>query len=196
MVYRRSVHCRWCGDSGHNQRGCPKLKEQARQEPNSYAAQKVAYHASSNTTKRCGYCGETSHNRKTCKKLIVDYSQAIAKNAEYRKNLFQKMCKAGFGIGALVEPRYDNCMAIITEINWDRITYHENSDVIKLDCSQYTHYPIKLEKFSMRENESSYSDYYLTLLSGVSEEMVITQIPEDWFSGKSSHIEERYFPKK
>ena len=196
MRYRRTVRCRWCGTSGHNQRGCPALKEQAAKQPDGFAAAKVNSYASSNTTKRCSYCSETSHNRKTCKKLVVDYAQAIAKNAEYRKNLFQRMCKTGFGIGALVEPRYDNSLAIVTEINWDRITYHENSDTVLLDCSQYTRYPIKLAKFSMLENNYGYSEYYLSLLSGVSEEMIITQIPEMWFSGKSSYIEEMFFPKK
>jgi hypothetical protein len=48
----------------------------------------------------------------------------------------------------------------------------------------------------MLENNYGYSEYYLSLLSGVSEEMIITQIPEIWFSGKSSYIEEMFFPKK
>jgi len=185
MTYRRTSRCRYCYEAGHNQRSCPKMKEAAAANPNSYIADKVAAYKH----RACSYCNEPGHNKKTCKTFFTDYAEAIKRNALYRKQILEKMCKAGLGVGALLEFRYnsDEC-ALIEKIEWDNITYLERSDIIKLTCDKWTRYPIKLEKFT----NDSYSDYYVIMLSGISEKSVLEQVPQDWLSGKSSVIDEKF----
>ena len=185
MAYRRTSRCRYCYEAGHNQRSCPKMKQAAIANPNSYIADKVAAYKH----RACSYCSEIGHNKKTCKSFFTDYAEAIKKNALYRKNILEKMCKAGLGVGALVDSRYNDAeCALIEDIEWDNITYLERGDIIKLTSDRWSRYPIKLEKFT----DTSYSDYYINVVSGISEKSVLEQVPQDWLSGKSSVIDDKF----
>lgn len=190
-------HCRYCGHRGHNIRSCSTLREQAAKDPNSWAARKVATIATKNkinssSTRKCSYCKDSGHNRASCSKLSTDYVEMVKVNAEYRKNMLSKMKKAGFGIGALVEQKYNDCLQLITEIAWDNI----NSDSIRtgwnnhvaFDGEAFTSVRIDPTRFS----DNKYEDYYIRILEPASEESVVSSIPDGWLSGKSPKIDEHF----
>jgi hypothetical protein len=201
MSYRRKVHCRYCYGTGHNVRSCEKMREDAKANPAGYAARKVSQYATSKSeggsARSCSYCRDSGHNRKSCTKLVQDYAQMIRKNAEYRKNVLERMVSCGLGIGALVSCRYnDSPLSLITEIEWDSINTNgsfSNAGCVKIDSDSYTKYNITLDKFDIVNN--SYRDYYWNLESGIDPEMVKAQMPSDWLSGKANAIDE-YFGLK
>jgi hypothetical protein len=194
MAYRRTVRCRYCYKTGHNQRGCPDMKSEAAKNPDGWAARKVASYSTSvadgGRARSCSYCHETGHNRKTCNKLIVDFSNDMKKCADFRKNILQNMMKTGFGVGALVESRYyrENSLQFVSKIDWMNIT-HLGSHSVYLE-DDYSSYDIKMEKFNIITN--TYEDYYYKIASGISPELVQSQVPDEWFSGRSPYLNEKY----
>ena len=198
MSYRRKVHCRYCYGTGHNVRSCEKMREDAKANPNGFAARKVQQYSTSKkeggTARSCTYCRDSGHNRKSCTKLVQDYAQTIRKNAEYRKKIIERMITCGFGVGALISCRYEqDGMSLVNEIDWDSIndpairsSYSQGA--VKIDGDSYTRYHITLDKFG----NDTYKDYYYELASGVSPELVKEQMPNDWLSGKSLLIDEQF----
>ena len=196
MRYRRTVRCRYCYTSGHNQRSCPSMKKEAENNPGGWAARKVASYstnvAEGGTARSCSYCRDSGHNRKTCSKLVHDFAADVKKNAEYRKNLLERMIACGFGIGALAESRYygDSSVRFITNINWMNITHYNNSNIVTFEDDHYSQYDIRLDKFNIITN--TYEDYYYKLASGISSELVKEQVPDEWLSGRSPLLNEKY----
>ena len=47
MAYRRKVRCHYCYGTGHNVRSCVKMREDAKTNPNSFAARKVEQYSTS-----------------------------------------------------------------------------------------------------------------------------------------------------
>lgn len=194
---RRTVRCRYCYNSGHNQRSCPQMREEAAKNPNSWVARKVASYstnvAEGGTARSCTYCRVTGHNRKTCSKLIQDFSADVKKCAEYRKNLLERMMACGFGVGALAESRYyggDQSVRFIANINWMNITHLNHGNVVSFDEDHYSQYDLRLDKFNTETN--TYEDYYYKLASGISPELVKEQMPDEWLSGRSPLLNEKY----
>lgn len=196
MRYRRTVRCRYCHTSGHNQRSCPQMKEEAAKNPGGWAARKVASYstnvAEGGTARSCSYCRASGHNRKTCSRLVHDFAADVKKNAEYRKNLLERMIACGFGIGALTETRYygDSSVRFITNINWMNIVHYGSGGVVSFDDDGYNHYDLRLDKFNIINN--TYEDYYYKLASGISPELVKEQVPDEWLSGRSPLLNEKY----
>lgn len=190
-------HCRYCYGNGHNIRSCPKIKEQAIANPDSWAARKIESYkvdpAKGGNARVCGYCHETGHNRKTCKKIIVDFTEAVKKNSQYRINMLERMKMCGFGVGALVECRYsNNSICTITRINWDNINFNNefNTNVAVLDEDGYNGFGVSYDKFNILTK--SYKDYYLELCSGTSADMISSQVPTGWVNGVSRSIKDKY----
>lgn len=130
MGYRRTVRCHMCYQTGHNQRTCPKLREQAAENPNGYAAQVVAKHDQSGRDKKCSYCNQQGHNKQTCQDLLNDRVGAVVKNQQFRKNVFEKFQKLGIGLGTLfhLNPTWSSsALLMVDEIRWDEII-HNNAD--------------------------------------------------------------------
>lgn len=184
-------HCRYCYGTGHNIRSCPRIKEQAATNPNSWQAARVKTYKE--TTRTCTYCREIGHNKSTCKKLLADFKDECQKNVEYRKDLLEKMKSSGFGTGALVSTRYGDRPSLVTEIKWELIDTSNSgrSGYITVE-SENCVYSLELKSFG---HNPGYKDYYLTLESGVSSQSVEQEVPSDWLNGSSKYIYERFFSK-
>lgn len=137
------MSCRWCGNSKHNRTTCPKRLEYIKNNPASWEAQRHAerMNASGKRTGKCSWCGNGGHNKRNCNSLVEDSIALTKKNAAYRKHALEYMRKEGLGIGALVKINsawgYDtkgeyingsNAIAMIVDINWDKISYPIGGD--------------------------------------------------------------------
>ena len=133
--YRRSVHCRHCGESGHNINGCAKMKEYAKNNPNSWSAQKLKQREEAIQHRKCSYCGEEKHTRRTCTHIMSDMVKVAGINIPYRKKALETINRVGLGPGALIsvyetsgydEKRnyiYDkkDCLALVTDVDMNEI---------------------------------------------------------------------------
>jgi hypothetical protein len=138
MSYRRSIHCRHCGESGHNVNGCAKLKEYIKNNPNSWSAQRAQQRAESAKHRKCSYCSNEGHNRKTCTHIMADMIKVAGVNQDFRRKFIDNIIKkAGIAPGALVSVsdtsgyddqsiyRYDlkDKMALVTDIVFSDVKY-------------------------------------------------------------------------
>ena len=154
MSYNNTVYCGYCYQKGHNQRGCPKKKQYAKDNPDSYVARDVKESAAASKNRRCGYCKEAAgHTRRTCAMYKSDFKLAEKVNVAYRAKVLELLKQYGIGIGALV--KYEDTwrgngttMAIVTQIQWDQVDFRgfENSGTVRFigvtPCSQLGHrYP-------------------------------------------------------
>jgi hypothetical protein len=128
MSWHGTVHCNWCGEKGHNRRGCSARKKYVRQNPDSYEArldtnQKRRVKASAQN-RRCSYCKVKGHNRQTCTALKKDKVFASKKNKKFVGIVRQAMEQVGLGVGALVSKIHWNtdkpALYMVTDIQWDR----------------------------------------------------------------------------
>lgn len=100
--YRRSVHCRHCGESGHNINGCAKMKEYAKNNPNSWSAEKLKARQEAMQHRKCSYCGEEKHTRRTCTQIMSDMVKVAAINIDFRKKALETIKRVGLAPGALI----------------------------------------------------------------------------------------------
>ena len=87
MSWNGTVRCSYCGEKGHNRRGCPSLKkrleqilampEDARNYDERCLVSEFERKKRNNVDRKCSYCGERGHNRRTCEVLAKhrDYVQ-------------------------------------------------------------------------------------------------------------------------
>mgnify|MGYP002847561722 CR=1 FL=1 len=110
--YKRTVRCGYCHQSGHNKSSCPQYAARIEELRADYGDDHYAVAAydykknkrkASGKNRSCSYCGEKGHNRKTCAALKSDMFAVKAKNAEYRKGLYDAMVRHGIFTGAIVE---------------------------------------------------------------------------------------------
>ena len=134
-MYRRSVHCRYCYETGHNINGCPKLKEFAAKNPDSYWASRLQQKAEQAKNRKCSYCNTVGHNKKTCSSMLDDKIKIAAVSINFRQKFIQNIVERdGFVPGALVtintasgyvngEYKYDlqDQLALVTDINFDEV---------------------------------------------------------------------------
>lgn len=150
QTHKRTVRCSHCYESGHNRSSCPayalKIEERrARCGDDDYTVRsydaKKAKRRSNAQNRKCSYCDSKGHNRATCPELRANILKSQAKNAEYRKGIYERMKANGVGVGAIISterfmgrtdaddydsPRY-RIPHVITLINWDNIV-HYNRD--------------------------------------------------------------------
>jgi hypothetical protein len=152
MSYRRKVHCRYCGDTGHNVNGCTKLKDYIKNNPNSWYAQRATQRAESAKHRKCSYCSNEGHNRKTCTHIMSDMIKVAGVNQDFRRKFYQNVVKkAGIAPGALVSVNdtsgYDNQniyrydlkdkMALVTDISFDDVKYPNKDSGCQVVKAQY-----------------------------------------------------------
>ena len=153
---KRTVHCGWCYETGHNRAGCPHLDEAMKKRvedlkkqiergvfENSYWDESKARfeidrverrHGRGKTRKKstCSYCEDEGHNRRSCEFRKGDVRSDVQKTLSARKEFAVRLDLSGFGLGALVviDKKYGSDMgqvpALVDSINFVAIT-HENA---------------------------------------------------------------------
>lgn len=111
-----TVMCGYCYKNGHNRRGCPDLKAQAKRNPDGYAARSLK----EAKKRQCSYCKfqynswrpseedkgiikrSYNHDRRTCPQIVKDTRAAHKQNAEHRQAFLDKLNESGLGIGAMI----------------------------------------------------------------------------------------------
>ena len=135
----RVMHCGYCYNQGHNKRGCPKMRNDAKNGDH-WAQQKVdGYKTRAASQKaaggrKCGYCEERGHTRRTCATLKSNKRISQRLNREYRKAALVWFKSIGLGTGALV--KYDGSVYIsgkgriegphiglVTGIRWNELNH-------------------------------------------------------------------------
>ena len=144
MSWRREVRCGWCGEKGHNQRGCPHKKEYIKNNPESREARKakstkehVKWSAKHRT---CSYCGTRGHNRQTCPKLKKDIEYVQKKNQRFMRYVKQSFKDIGLGVGTLISrynpyktPNPGDDLYVVTKINWELLNFAEFTNYREYD---------------------------------------------------------------
>jgi len=108
----RQVRCRFCGDRGHNIRGCPDLKQKIAQEATEEGPVEHKYHTRNyghyfdkqgKPARTCSYCKEQGHTKKTCQQYKKDNAERIKNNVRFRYYVKEELFrKAGLNIGSLI----------------------------------------------------------------------------------------------
>tara|TARA_R110002020_G_scaffold89847_6_gene219276 strand:+ start:642 stop:1367 length:726 start_codon:yes stop_codon:yes gene_type:complete len=133
MSYNGTVRCSYCYQTGHNKRGCPKLKADIERRREVFGDDdfRVRWHEShkARTSRKgekrsCTYCGEMGHNRRTCPTLGAHVAKIQAASIEYRKALVEGLQATRLGVGAmLVHTNWlgDQTRYIVTAIDWSAL---------------------------------------------------------------------------
>ena len=121
MSYRRKVHCRHCGETGHNRNGCAKLKEYIKNNPNSWSAQQAQQRAESVKHRKCSYCKEGGHTRRSCKHRKQDIVSEAEKVQQARKVIAPLLEEHGIGTGALLE--FEGELYTVESFAWHTINH-------------------------------------------------------------------------
>jgi len=127
MSYKRTVHCSYCYNTGHNRRGCPDLKKFIKENPDSYVAKRAESRKASQRPRKCSYCATPGHTRRTCEKFKTNRQIFIDDALLYRRAFKAWADKVGLGIGALVE--YEGVQHIDRDGNW---TYDNDAKVLMM----------------------------------------------------------------
>jgi hypothetical protein len=103
MSYSGTVHCGHCYKEGHNKTNCPKMREQARANPDGYQAKQIAeIEARKAKPKVCSYCDTSGHTRAGCE-IVKRHKITFTSDAILWRNAMIKWMKeTGMGVGALV----------------------------------------------------------------------------------------------
>ncbi len=138
MGYRRSVHCGYCGEHGHNRLGCPSRRKYASENPESYMAREIQSEATNRAravaSRTCTYCSSAGHNRRGCTVLKKDKESILIRQSEYQDKFLKETEAAGLAVGALLEIDHTNAhvderrwqqtaLVMITEISWSNIDF-------------------------------------------------------------------------
>lgn len=126
---KRTVHCRHCGQAGHNKAGCSVLKERIEElraeDSNHWQVEvydaKQARRSQKSKDRKCSYCNEKGHNRATCSPLKVNMSETQEKNARYRAAIYKRFQALGIGVGTIISS--DRNQGRITPDNYESETY-------------------------------------------------------------------------
>lgn len=144
--YKRTVRCSYCCQYGHNRSSCSSWKERVEELRENFGDDhymvaredsKKAKRKKSAKNRTCSYCDQSGHNRATCSGLKENIAKTKAKNAEFRKAVYDRLCQLGIGVGAIVSSdahtrRVDEnnfeldaevyrVPQILTNINWSGI---------------------------------------------------------------------------
>lgn len=144
-AYKRTVHCRHCGQRGHNKASCTVLKEKMEQlraqDPNDWRVRtydaKKAKRSQKGKDRKCSYCDEKGHNRATCPDLKAHMSATQEKNVIFRAAMYKRFQALGIGVGTIISSDrnqarvdredYDSptyrIPQVITQICWDNINF-------------------------------------------------------------------------
>tara|TARA_Y100001938_G_scaffold60646_1_gene84467 strand:+ start:240 stop:1013 length:774 start_codon:yes stop_codon:yes gene_type:complete len=133
MSWNGTVRCSYCGEKGHNRRGCPSLKERLEEvlatpeDARNYDErclvsefERKKYDAK---LRACSYCGERGHNRRTCEVLAKHRDYVQKQQVAFRTAFLKHVREIGLNIGAIVTHDKENARhpAFVTDIRWDNI---------------------------------------------------------------------------
>ena len=128
------MRCRFCYETGHNVKGCKKMKETAaiaaakpsedRSYNERYAMAKVEHHKQASKNRACSYCCGESHTRRTCASLKAHVATRNALEARWRCGVAKALAESPVKIGAFVEWttwQGGKITAIITGVNTEKL---------------------------------------------------------------------------
>ena len=149
--YYGKVRCGYCGETGHNRRGCSRLTKAIQDRYDESVAGNNTPHAEhwgrelakrtgtnphTGETKvkrrreygrQCSYCRGNSHNRRKCPQMVIDRKRLTDVTATMRQALLKLLRASGCVPGAMVtkQPQAWNSEstfpALILGIDWDLI---------------------------------------------------------------------------
>ena len=129
-IYKRTVRCSYCYESGHNKSSCPKYAakiEEIRQESGDdhYAVaaydRKKAKRKAKAKDRKCSYCEGQGHNRATCPELRANILESQAKTATFRKAMYERMKALGVGVGTVIST--DRFQARVDDADYESARY-------------------------------------------------------------------------
>ena len=210
----RSVMCGYCYGYGHNKRGCPKMKEDAKN-GNKYAQRLVdAYKAKSETQKslggrKCGYCEERGHTRRTCPQLKEHKAISERLQREWRGATLEYFKSIGLGAGALIRSEHSQYISgrgrvdgphigLVTGIHWESLNhraadkYSSNRNIVKaiLTVAPGSEVYLAPPADDLLIN-STYSEG-IEVIGPVTASAVEAQVPSDWLT---ADLPEGWFDK-
>ena len=204
----RTMRCGYCYNTGHNKRGCPKMRQDAKNGDSWAQRQLDGYKAKSERQKeaggrKCGYCEERGHTRRTCatRKNNMGTSQRL--NREYRKAALAWFKSIGLGTGALV--KYDGSVyvsgqgrvegphiGLVTGINWEQLNhriadkYHGGRGILSVRVTtipgEDQDLPIPPEV--VLAPPSGYNDNEVEVISPVTASAIEAGIPAGWINAE------------
>lgn len=142
MSWNGTVYCSYCGNSGHNRRGCPKRKageaKELKENPDSLWAEDIRRRNERRAmeikrtvnSRRCSYCDEKGHNRRGCTQLKTDKVEVQKAFVKYRQEFAIHAKEKGFGVGALIKIPVSSAVdcdsyfvGMITKVNWRHVSH-------------------------------------------------------------------------
>jgi len=103
MAWNGTVTCSYCYAGGHNRRGCPKLKEYIKENPDSYEANRAEVRKRTYSTRACSYCKEPGHTRRTCGHMKRHKAEWVDHNRRWCGLVNEMLRERGIGVGTLVK---------------------------------------------------------------------------------------------
>ncbi len=203
----RTMRCGYCYNTGHNKRGCPKMRTDAKNGDHWAQRQLDGYKQRAERQKnaggrKCGYCEERGHTRRTCATLKSNKATSERLNREYRKAALAWFKSIGLGTGALV--KYDGSVYItgkgrvdgphiglVTGINWEQLhhriadKYGNRSHILGVHMTalpaQEQVIPIPSEV--VLAPRSGYAQNEVEVISPVTASAVEAGVPAGWLRG-------------
>ena len=86
---KNTVRCSWCGEWGHNKRGCPQYPQHLKQK------------------RRCSWCGLTGHDKRRCPDRAEVKARCKKTLINFRAEFVEKCRSLGVSPGALMKVEYD-----------------------------------------------------------------------------------------
>lgn len=124
------MRCSYCYSRGsHSKMHCPKMKEDAAKNPNSFAAAELKTYQEAVKNRKCSYCYTVGHNRSGCKSIKSDQQVVESLRKKFKENTkeyFQLHVPVGSIVGkhfSFPESRYINLV----------ITKHEIAEEPRID---------------------------------------------------------------
>ena len=130
MSWNGTVYCGYCGNQGHNRRGCPTLKEYIKENPDSYEAMIATQNKASAKNRSCSYCKEPGHTRRKCAVKDQHVQDFVGINSEYVKKVACWMKDEGIEPGTLIK---------VEEHEWSPKTreYHDIQSIYLITGIRY-----------------------------------------------------------
>ena len=148
--YKRTVHCGYCYEAGHNKGSCKAKKQNHKDQIAGYEQQiaednfcddwerrhaksclerhKAALDKSVNRgqNRKCSYCSTPGHTRRTCKRRKGDMNSYATHMLAAREKFAENFQTAGLGVGTLLSVKTwhsNKVLALVQKIQWEDITH-------------------------------------------------------------------------
>ncbi len=147
-TYKRTVHCSYCHQRGHNRSSCPqhaqRIEELRATDSENYYVKiydaKKARRKAKSSDRTCSYCSTKGHNRSTCVELKAHMAETVEQNKAFRAIVWKRFQVLGIGPGALftsdrhkqiIDPMnmspkdsdFYRVPMVIRSINWEALNF-------------------------------------------------------------------------